>query len=206
MNEREALHAAIVKICQAWTALQLAITQGFCGRDSAERGAWMPGALTDWVLQNKRNLDQSDIEECLFDMMTGDFECLTEDGSCREVSDLIWKILRSIQTANFEEYSRLMDGIKVPKENLQRSQVELKNSDTEGSEDEDDNDDDERVEAKVEKVREKQEPIIDEDGFEMVATKQKGGRKSKKLEAQIQAQMDLIHDTNSTQQNDGMDD
>jgi len=193
MNEREALHAA----------LQLAITQGFCGRDSAERGAWMPGALTDWVLQNKRNLDQSDIEECLFDMMTGDFECLTEDGSCREVADLIWKILRSIQTANFDEYSRLMDGIKVPKENLQRSQVELKNSDTEGSEDEDD---DEQVEAKVEKVKEKQEPIIDEDGFEMVATKQKGGRKSKKLEAQIQAQMDLIHDTNSTQQNDGMDD
>merc|ERR1712179_27955 len=105
------------------------------------------------------------------------------------------------------EYSKLMDGIKTSAKVLEKSQVELKNSDTEGSEDEDG--EDEMVgEIRSEKVKEKAEPIVDDDGFEMVVTKKSGGRKSKKLEAQIQRQMDLINDTNSTQnnQNDGMDD
>ena len=95
-----------------------------------------------------------------------------------------------------------MDGIKTPAR-LDQSRVELKDSDTDG-ELESENDEVE-VKSEVKTVKEKIEPIIDDDGFEMVVSTKKS-KKSKKLEAQIQAQMDLMDGTQDGINNENMND
>merc|ERR1711941_146901 len=91
--------------------------------------------ITEWVLQekNKKNFDQSDIEDTLFEIMQVEFETVCDDGSCKEVAEIIMQFLKSIKNADFNEYSRLMDSIKCNSQSVKNSHVELKdNSDTEG--------------------------------------------------------------------------
>merc|ERR1712173_65369 len=191
MDEKQALEKAVKKVFSAWTALQIAIAQGWAS-NTVEKEKWFPEMITEWVLQekNKKNFDQSDIEDTLFEIMQVEFETVCDDDSCKEVAEIIMQFLKSIAKADFNEYSKLMDSIKSNSKSVQNSQVELKdNSDVES---EDENEENEvKSEVKSEN-KSKPGPVIDEDGFEMVVTK-KSNKKSKKLEQQIQAQMDLMN-------------
>ena len=201
MDEKQALERAVKKIFSAWTALQIAISQGWAN-NTVEKGKWFPEMITEWVLneKNKKNFDQSDIEDTLFEIMQVEFETVCDDDSCKEVADIIMQFLKSIARADFNEYSRLMDSIKCNSQSVKNSQVELKdNSDTEGESEDENQNNEVKSEVKSEN-RSKPEPIIDDDGFEMVVTK-KSNKKSKKLEQQIQAQMDLMNGDDSNDKN-----
>ena len=182
MDEATALLQAITRICRAWTALQLACSHGLAGRDSQAKAEWFPSAVTDWLLQNK-SIEQHEIEDGLFQMMAQEFDVIAEDGSLKEVSRMMFHFLQTINKSRFDQYEKLLSELPDHTSVLE-SEKQERNSDCESG-------DDEEPEIKIKEP--KPEPVVDEDGFEMVSTGKKG-RKSKKLEAQIQKQMELLQD------------
>ena len=180
MDQREALFQAVNALCNAWTAFQLAIQQGFGGQDSEEKGKWFPNALTDWCLQNRKDLDQFEIAETIDQMLINDLNVICPEEEITGISNQIHQIFKAILLNNKDAYSELTS--RIPKSSAAKESELIENSDESG---------DEVVVAEIKRPEQKL-PQIDEDGFETVTTK--SSHFSKKMQEKIAKQRELLEE------------
>jgi len=197
---RDYLYESAVKICHSWTALQIAVNQGFGGPESREKGECFPGDLTEWLVKacknlDPKNIDPSEIEETLLLMMSEWFDTVVEDDSCKLISMLLYRVLKAIHTQDFQMYCQLLE--KLPKQaDVGHSEHKQIDSETDG---EDEDTPQSSIPQPKPERQPKPEPVVDDDGFEMVAPKKSTGKRSKKYEDQVRRQMELLQDENESQ-------
>jgi hypothetical protein len=192
MDERASLVAGIEQICQGWTALQLAVSHGFVS-DAKEKLEWFPGAFSDWVLMNKKELQEYEVEDVLMSMLSECFDVVAEDESIPEIAKIIIQLLKLIETNNADGYSKLfMDLSNKAKTTSVEKCKANKNINSQTSESESDG------EMPIEnstnpdppqtsKQTASNEPIFDDDGFQMVTKKSK--KLSKKQQEAVENQL-----------------
>jgi len=115
-------HSAVDAIFQNWTALQLAVSQGAAGAQSADIAKWMVSATVQWFSENK-NLECYEVEDFLIDIVNQEFNVLIDDGSPAEISRLIcdfYKLSRSRDSE--DELNRRLQ--ELPKCDLSKCQVD----------------------------------------------------------------------------------
>jgi pre-rRNA-processing protein TSR2 len=181
-----------------WPALRLAVSEQWGGPESAEKRTWMISEVVDYFESclpktNEPQLsedhladlvDQDDLAEMLEGMISDEFEVDLDDGSADEVAgDVVklWKKLSKGDKAMVEELEELVRTTGGKKVQAQG------NGDDDEELDEDGNpiihSDESSSEEDVEmtssdapaQTKEKQEPVVDDDGFTLV--QKKGGKR-----------------------------
>lgn len=113
-------HTAVAAVFKNWTALQLAVSQGAAGPQSAAIATWMVEATVQWFAENK-DLECYEVEDFLSDIVHQEFNVLIEDGSVSEVSSTVCNFYRLSQSNEAELLSQLE---KLPKCDLTQCKVE----------------------------------------------------------------------------------
>jgi pre-rRNA-processing protein TSR2 len=177
-----------------WPALRLAVSEEWGGPDSKEKRTWMISEVVDYFEsclpkanepkmteeQLAELVDQDDLAEMLEGMVSDEFEVDLDDGSADEVAGDVVKLWKKVVKGDqamvdeLEELVRTTGSKKVQAQGNGDDDEELDEDgnplpDSEGSSD------DEDVEmAAPAQPKEKQEPVVDDDGFTLV---QKKGKK-----------------------------
>ena len=177
-----------------WPAVRLAVSEEWGGPDSKEKRTWMISEVVDYFESclpkaNEPNMteeqlaelvDQDDLAEMLEGMVSDEFEVDLDDGSADEVAGDVVKLWKKVVKGDqamvdeLEELVRTTGSKKVQAQGNGDDDEELDEDgnplpDSEGSSD------DEDIEmAAPAQPKEKQEPVVDDDGFTLV---QKKGKK-----------------------------
>ncbi|XP_038603762.1 pre-rRNA-processing protein TSR2 homolog [Tachyglossus aculeatus] len=72
-------------VLEAWPVLQIAVENGFGGVHSQEKAEWLMGVVEEYFFNNA-DLEQDEVEDFLFELMTNEFDTVVEDGSLPQVS------------------------------------------------------------------------------------------------------------------------
>jgi len=161
-----------------WPALKVAVENGWGGAGSADKRDWFAGAVSD-IFTERPDTDQLDLETVLLQVMQDEFDVNVEDESEVGVASGIMRLRTQLQegdVSGVEEVKARWEKRKGRKETV--NVVENKTEDHEDDDNEDDDDgegeDVDMDEApQLAPVREKQEPEIDEDGFQKVVSKKR---------------------------------
>ncbi|RUS89597.1 hypothetical protein EGW08_002615, partial [Elysia chlorotica] len=122
---------ALTRILDSWTALQLAVQQGFGGPESAEKAQWMVHAIETWFNENE-GLETYEVEEFLENVLNTEFDLLLEDNSTQEIARLICTYYRLCQEKKLDELEQRLQLLPRPAVNSCRSggeQLEFDSSD-----------------------------------------------------------------------------
>ncbi|XP_041347874.1 pre-rRNA-processing protein TSR2 homolog isoform X3 [Gigantopelta aegis] len=79
---------SIKSVFDSWTALQLAVNQGFGGSDSRAKADWLVFATETWFTENE-NIESYEVEDFLEQVLNNEFDLLIDDGSLQEVASKI---------------------------------------------------------------------------------------------------------------------
>ncbi|XP_074651963.1 pre-rRNA-processing protein TSR2 homolog [Tubulanus polymorphus] len=101
-QERSAFYVAVESVFKGWTALQLAVANGFGGVHSQEKALWMIEAVEQWFSENS-DIYADELEEFLADVMNTEFDTVTEDGSLSEIAQKICGFYQLYKTGRNEE-------------------------------------------------------------------------------------------------------
>lgn len=149
--------SAVDVVLQNWTALQLAVSQGAAGPQSAAIAKWMVEATVQWFSENK-DLETYEVEDFLVDIVNQEFNLIIDDGSVVETSRLICEFF-ALSNSNKEELTKRVKAL--PKCDLTSCKVEPDESEEkENSED-------------IMETEEPNEPQEDPDGWTTVSRKKK---------------------------------
>lgn len=189
-----------VAILELWPALRLAVAEELGGPESAEKRTWMASEVVDYFesafgreRERKESTDESrgdiidvdDLADMLFGMVSDEFDLDLEDKSEEEVAKQIVKLWKAVvrgETLQVEELERAASTNKGKKQSLDREQEYDEDGnpisgDEDGSEEDEDDDamdvDDKEAPELVEARPTKHEPVVDEDGFELVQKKRR---------------------------------
>ena len=158
----------------AWPALTLAVTNEWGGPDSSEKRDWLAGVLADHVTDNPtKEVDVDDLEDIATQVMGDEFNVVLEDDSAvllaREI-EKSWRECMAGEYGNIEAMkARFESGLKT--DTIKRDE-----NDSESSDDEDVTENQENGEGGQGQDRmeiDRQDPIIDDDGFELVQKKRR---------------------------------
>ncbi|PVU94072.1 hypothetical protein BB561_002814 [Smittium simulii] len=92
-------------ILKNWTALQIAVTQGWGGPDSSEKRDWILDVMVDTFDKKGSKIDEDYIDDLLLQIMSDEFNCVLEDDSDRSVLDA----LKSTSTKNSQSTSNSLN-------------------------------------------------------------------------------------------------
>lgn len=162
-----------------WDELNTAVINSWGGPNSADKRDWISGIVID--LFNEKIVDVQLIEETLLYAMVDEFDTEVDNDSALVVADMIVRIYRDVSIKKYdvidELYSKWQQKQKTANQNEKVVIQEDPNNPDASDDDEDDdeedapslvtNDDDMEVD-------EPPQPVVDDDGFELV---QKKGRK-----------------------------
>ncbi|KYO38906.1 guanine nucleotide-binding protein-like 3-like protein isoform A [Alligator mississippiensis] len=70
----------------SWTALQIAVENGFGGTHGPEKAAWLGGAVEEYF-HNNADLEQDEIEDFLAEVLDREFDTVVEDGSLAQAME-----------------------------------------------------------------------------------------------------------------------
>ncbi|KAJ5225841.1 hypothetical protein N7468_007066 [Penicillium chermesinum] len=158
-----------------WPALTLAVQSNWGGPNSADKRAWLCGAISD-MIADRPETDAEDLEDVLIQVMNDEFDAVVDDESAAKVGTEIMEMRAQTGRGEFAEIQAQWDAWQKKSEEKAASmfkQVESKDEDQE-TDDEADEDDAEDVEmGDAPAPREKVEPEIDEDGFTKVVGKKR---------------------------------
>jgi len=161
-----------------WPALKVAVENGWGGAGSADKRDWFAGAVSD-LFTERPDTDQLDLEAVLLQVMQDEFDVNVEDETEVGVASGIMRLRTQIQEGDLsgvEEVKARWEKRKGKKEtvNVVENKTEHDDLDEDEDDDEDEEGDVEMNEApQLAPVREKQEPEIDEDGFQKVVSKKR---------------------------------
>jgi pre-rRNA-processing protein TSR2 len=168
----------------AWPALTLAVQQEWGGAESADKRAWLAGAVAD-LFASRPSTDAADVEDLLLQVLGDEFNVALEDGSEAVVAAAIIALRHDTAAGEFTRVDQLWRAWKERggKEGVTAVRVGGAEDGDEGDEDEDDEEDgdedgDEAEEegdvemgdtpAATSSSRRRTEPEVDEDGFTKV--------------------------------------
>ncbi len=114
---------AVDAIYKNWPALQLAVTQGAAGPQSAAIAEWMIAATEQWFTENS-GLIPSEVAEFLDSIMNNEFNVVIDDGSSDDVAKLICDFYSLCSNANATEAEVFEKMATLPKCDLSRCRVE----------------------------------------------------------------------------------
>lgn len=171
-----------------WPALTLAVQNHWGGPDSSDKRDWFAGAVSELFpplttsTSTSRSApseepDAEYIEEFLLNVMLDEFEVNVDDDSAFEVAESIIRIRKDCLKGKFDEVEQLGRRYTEKK----GSKVVFAKGEDQEEEGEWDTDDDEEEDEDMEDApalvqaprREKQEPEVDEDGFQTVTRKKR---------------------------------
>ena len=160
-----------------WPALKVAVENGWGGDGSADKRDWFAGAVSD-IFTDRPDTDQLDLETILLQVMQDEFDVNVEDESEVGVASGIMRLRTQLQEGDMsgvEEVKARWEKRRGKKETV--NVVENKTEDDEDDDHEGDEDEDEDMDMdeapQLALVREKEEPEIDEDGFQKVVSKKR---------------------------------
>ncbi|KAJ1936249.1 rRNA accumulation- protein, partial [Linderina macrospora] len=109
---KEAFIEGVDHILAKWTALELAVKNGWGGRNSQTKRDDMVDEIVqhfDDLVKKKQKPEPSDLEDLLLDIMSEDFNITLEDNSAIEVARNICNIFAECLTGNFATVDKLHD-------------------------------------------------------------------------------------------------
>ncbi|ORX68390.1 hypothetical protein DL89DRAFT_294281 [Linderina pennispora] len=109
---KEAFIEGVDHIFARWTALELAVKNGWGGRNSQTKREDMVDEIVnhfDDLVKKKKKPEPSDLEDLLLDIMSEDFNITLEDNSAIEVARSICSIFAECLTGNFTTVDKLRD-------------------------------------------------------------------------------------------------
>jgi len=174
-------YIGIQSLLKSWTALQLAVSHGFGGAHSNEKAQWFVGAIEQYFNENEE-LESYELEDMMAEVMSSEFDTLSEDGSTREVAREIWNMHRHWRRGEHDVIRTRLSSL--PRVNLGEC-VDTSSSNAADADDDgtgsilqdmtlsssnvtNNNDGDDRGDSHPPK-----EDIVDDDGFTMVQTRSK---------------------------------
>lgn len=108
LSEQDAFFREGVQLCFArWTALQLAVENGWGGRQSADKARQLERDVVSWFYRSKGQPYADELEELLDEAMLQGFNTEAEDGSLTEVADKLVVIYRACAAGDFEPIKEL---------------------------------------------------------------------------------------------------
>jgi pre-rRNA-processing protein TSR2 len=173
-----------------WTCLKLAVENEWGGRQSREKGLALLKRVLDGLL-GSANVHRDELEDLLDLALLDDFNIETEDSSPREVAELLVRLHAEAKAGG----TTTADALLLRAAGKGSSWVEVPpppKAHDESSDDDDDCDDDDGDGStpraggpsamEAEDVSDadggaSKAPVVDEDGFTMVATRKRGGRR-----------------------------
>ncbi|GAM23211.1 hypothetical protein SAMD00019534_063860 [Acytostelium subglobosum LB1] len=163
---------AVKRMFMQWTALQLAVQHEWGGRGSDHKAEEMRQDVLDLFLTGKPVYPDM-IVSILEDVMSNDLNTVAEDGSCREIADLIIQVFGHCVKGMFNEVVQIIGPemtAAVDRCVKPAGMNEDSDSDTGGADDDDEMmDDDSQMDDEPESKPKKNEP--DDDGWVTVGRK-----------------------------------
>jgi len=169
-----------------WSALRIAIEQGWGGPEGIEKRRWLASVVVDAFETQHPAPDGIYVEEILLQVMEDEFETTLEDSSAEVVGNdivCLWDQLHQGVDNLVLKFEELADELKGKKTNVQlRIASDEETEDGEGDDDSGDDEDmdDEEVPALGheghETAQRRDEPEVDGDGFTLVKNKSKSRR------------------------------
>ena len=145
-----------------WQALTLAVENEWGGPDSADKRDWLAGTLSDLFTTNpSKEVDQEDVEDIATQVLNDEFSVVLEDDSAYELSMQLTTCWRDCLAGDFSKIEVLREAFVSAKPGAKSNVKEASSSS------EDEEPESERMDVDV------QEPVIDDDGFELVQRKRK---------------------------------
>lgn len=166
----------VIAILNTWPVLRIAVSESWGGPQSAQKRTWIASTLVDAFEASP--LDEEEIEDLLLDAMVEEFETEIEDDSSRTVARDILNIWRDAGNGEMGNVLRL----EAAANRLAHTQVHTTRREGNGDDewvDEEGSDEGPSVEAAPQLLpatsSQAIEPIIDDDGFELV---QRGSKRN----------------------------
>lgn len=164
-----------------WDALDVAVENQWGGPDSAEKRDWITAIIVD-LFKTEKVVETILIEETLLYAMVDEFDTNVEDDSAAFIANGIIELYKQCQALDYSTVESLYLAWQEKQKNKSNKRVvQVKddplNPDVSDSEDEEDYNEEESQDVDMDVDEQQQinlEPIIDEDGFEVV---QKKGRR-----------------------------
>lgn len=168
-----------------WDALDIAVENQWGGPDSAEKRDWITGIIVD-LFKSEKLVDVALIEETLLYAMVDEFDTNVEDDSALPIASGVIDVYNACLAGNYQLIEKLYLEWQDREKNKPQRVIKVTAEDGDSSEDEEDEDEDEDedvvqyqyeevdVEMDEENDSKKPEPVVDDDGFELV---QKKGKK-----------------------------
>ncbi|CAI4047176.1 Tsr2p SKDI_12G4610 [Saccharomyces kudriavzevii IFO 1802] len=160
-----------------WDALDVAVENNWGGPDSTEKRDWITGVIVD-LFKSEKVVDVTLIEETLLYAMVDEFETNVEDDSALPIAMEIINIYNDCFNLNYNKVEKLyLDWEEKQKTRKSKRVVNVEGDDDDDDDDDDedeydDEDDDEEMDELVpDLVSSKAEPVVDDDGFELVQPK-----------------------------------
>lgn len=155
-----------------WDNLRTAVDNQWGGADSSDKRDWMVGSVVE-LFETGNYVDSEDIEDRLLNIMEDEFGVVIEDDTAAAVADQIITVYQECAQENFTGVEALHQRYEQRQASSNKNIVNVQgNDEDENSDSDDDNDQDDQFEEKQENSKPaKQEPIIDDDGFELVQKK-----------------------------------
>lgn len=159
-----------------WHTLTTAVDNNWGGPQSAEKRDWISGVVVDEFEHNKE-IDIIYIHELLSGIMEDEFDSIVEDGSTVTVATNIINCYKQCQEGIFDNIKAVYNKWLVKQQNGQKVMVNIIDdplnpaiSDDEGEDGDDDDDAMDTEHEFAQPRKERQEPIIDDDGFTVVTS------------------------------------
>ncbi|RUS20418.1 Pre-rRNA-processing protein TSR2-domain-containing protein [Endogone sp. FLAS-F59071] len=165
-------------IFRAWTALKLAVDLDWGGPDSAEKRAWFVDIVVEQFQQKGKKLDAFELEDILSQIMQDEFSVTLEDDSAYAVSQHIVKIYNECIQGDYTSVNALRDMASSKAPEASRAANDDSDGGDDDEEEEGEGNGNDRGEGPstidgdvmdVDADTAPSVPIIDEDGFELVA-------------------------------------
>ncbi|KAG9103028.1 hypothetical protein FRC06_000429 [Ceratobasidium sp. 370] len=178
----------ILALLDSWDVLKLAISEGWGGPESYEKRTWLASVIVDEfdtaatappnAIAPPRTPDLDDITELILQALSDEFDVDVEDGSVERIAESIVKLW----AAEPAVATQMVSDLEATARKGAKVQVQAVREEGNGDSDwESESEDEDGVPRLVEReaqptLKEKQEPVVDEDGFTLVQGKGKGKR------------------------------
>ncbi|EIE24994.1 hypothetical protein COCSUDRAFT_65050 [Coccomyxa subellipsoidea C-169] len=170
-------------VFRRWTALSLAVEGQWGGASSVEKAENIWAETMEWFYKNKEHYSD-DLGMELEDSMEQDFNMKLEDGSPYEVAKVLVLLHSELLARNEATLNRLRQSAPLPptasrQERVDRDGTVLAGDGEASSSDSDSDMDEDGMEATPSDAvqpAQRQGPVIDEEGFELVQKRRPRGR------------------------------
>ncbi|CAA6670090.1 unnamed protein product [Spirodela intermedia] len=167
-------------VLSRWTALQMAVEDGWGGKDSRQKSQELEAGIVSWFIQSKEPLYIDDLERMLEESMVLSFNTEIDDGSVGEVAEQLMIIHEECLEGNYASIERLRMS-KPGTHAVSQSLRMMDENEDESSDDEEASDmmmvDDLKLKPVVGGEKNPKQ-VVDEDGWSVVPSRKSKGKRA----------------------------